>query len=168
MTVRRAWMTSLGCMAIAAGIAFGATTTGSEAVAEAPFAGLNGTWSGGGQIRLSGGSTEALKCKAYYTPKESGTSVGMAIRCASPSNKIELRATLMFQGGRVTGSWEERTFNAMGEVSGSAAGNRLNLSIVGGGFSGAMAVSTNGSSQTVSITTDGIGLKGVNISLSKG
>ena len=139
-----------------------------EVRAEQPFAGLMGTWSGSGQVQLLNGSTETLKCRAYYTPRESGNSLGLAIRCASPSNKIELRANLTFQGGRISGSWEERTYNATGAVTGQVTGNRFSLSIVGGGFQGSMSVSTSGSNQSVMITTQGIGLKGVNISLSKG
>ncbi|MFM9941821.1 MAG: hypothetical protein ACKVP7_20240 [Hyphomicrobiaceae bacterium] len=167
MTVRRAFKHGLCGLVAAGGLALGLGAA-VPAVAELPFAGLNGNWKGNGQIRLANGSTEALKCVAYYTPKDSGASVGLAIRCASASNKIELRANLVFQGGRISGTWEERVFNAAGEVTGQTTGNRMTLAIAGGGFSGSMAVSTTGSSQTVSITTDGIGLKGVNISLSKG
>lgn len=138
------------------------------ALADGPFASYGGTWSGSGTIRLSGGNSEALRCKAYYTPKDGGSSMGLAIRCASASNKIELRAQLSVDGGRVSGSWEERTFNASGNVTGRANANRITLTIAGGGFNGTMSVSTSGSSQSVSITTEGIGLKGVSISLSRG
>jgi len=167
MKVRRGVVRSFGGVVAAGCLTMLAIASASPAGAESPFAGLNGSWRGNGQIRLAGGNTEALKCVAYYTPKDS-SSVGLAIRCASASNKIELRANLASNGGRISGSWEERTFNAAGEVTGQTSGNRMMLSIVGGGFSGSMSVSTSGSSQTVSITTEGIGLKGVNISLSKG
>ena len=68
----------------------------------------------------------------------------------------------------MTGSWEERTFNAAGNVTGQASVGKINLSIVGGGFSGSMSVGTTGSQQSVVIQTDGIGLQSVNISLSRG
>lgn len=167
MTVRRGVVRGIGGVIAASCMSVLTVVGATPAIADTPFAGLNGTWRGGGQIRLAGGSTEALKCVAYYTPKDA-SNVGLAIRCASASNKIELRANLAAQGGRVSGSWEERTFNAAGEVTGQVTGTRIMLSIVGGGFSGSMSVSTTGSNQTVSITTEGIGLKGVNISLSKG
>ena len=79
-----------------------------------------------------GGNAEALKCRAYYTPKDAGASVGLAIRCASPSNKIELRATLTSAGGRVSGNWEERTFNAMGDVSGQATNTLVTVDLAEG------------------------------------
>jgi hypothetical protein len=125
---------------------------------------LNGTWSGSGSIRLDGGKSESLKCKAYYSPK-SDENVGLALRCASPSNKIELRAQLTAAGSHVAGNWEERTFNASGTVAGQATGNHIRLSINGGGFSGSMAVTTEGRSQVISVATQGVALKGVSVSL---
>ena len=137
------------------------------ALAEGPFSGLTGTWRGAAEVRLQSGSSETLKCFAYYTPK-SGAELGLAIRCASASNKIELRAQLTAASGKVSGRWEERTYNATGDVSGQAQDGRLNLLIDGGAFKGSMAVKTIGASQTVSIKTEGIALQGVNISLSRG
>ena len=138
------------------------------AAAQSPFATLSGNWSGSGNVRFTGGSTEAVKCRAYYSPKDAGTSLGIAILCASPSSKIELRATLKYEGGKVTGSWEERTYNASGAVEGQASSNKINVSINGGGLTGSMAVGVNGASQSVKIKTEGIGMTGVDISLSRG
>jgi hypothetical protein len=130
-----------------------------------PFAEFNGSWSGGGHIRLSGGKTENLQCKAYYSPRGDGLSLGVGLRCASASNKIDLRAKLISHGNQVSGSWEERSYNASGSVIGVATGNRLQLTINGGGLGGAMTVTTNGKSQSISVHTNGAGLQGVNISL---
>lgn len=136
--------------------------------AEGPFAGLTGTWRGAAEVRLQSGSSETLKCFAYYTPKSTGAELGLAIRCASASNKIELRAQLTAQAGKVSGRWEERTYNAAGDVTGQAQEGRLMLTIEGGAFRGSMAVRTNGPNQSVSIKTEGIALQGVNINLSRG
>jgi hypothetical protein len=135
--------------------------------ADNPFATLSGSWAGAGQIRLEGGNTEALKCRAYYTSKDEGAGLGLALRCASTSSKIELRANLNYQSGKISGSWEERQFNASGSVTGQASNSRFSLAIEGGGFSGSMTVTLNGSTQSVSILTNGIGLKAVNINLSR-
>jgi hypothetical protein len=158
-----------GVIPLALGLAAVVVTVGaaSSVKAESPFGVLTGTWSGAGQVRFTGGSSEALKCRAYYTPKDA-TNMGLAIRCASTSAKIELRANLAYDGGKVTGSWEERTFNASGNVTGQATASKLNLAIQGGGFSGSMAVGINGGSQTVSIQTQGTGFTNVNIHMSKG
>lgn len=152
---------------VACGLALGGILA-TPAAADGPFSGLSGTWRGAAKVRLQSGSSETLKCYAYYTPKPTGVELGLAIRCASASNKIELRAQLQAAGSRVSGRWEERTYNAAGDVSGSAQAGRLSLSIDGGAFKGSMAVRTNGASQTVSIKTEGIALQGVNIDLSRG
>lgn len=135
--------------------------------ADAPFTGLNGSWSGGGQVRLEGGKTERISCKAYYTPRDGGSGIGISLRCASTSFSINLRSTIASNGGRVTGNWEESTYNASGNVSGRASAGNLAVSINGGGLNGSMSVSFGGSTQQVSINTSGTSLRGVSISLSK-
>lgn len=142
-------------------IALGASA---PATAASPFDGLTGSWSGGGQIRLDDGRSERIRCSAHYAPR-GATALGLALRCASASNRIELRASLASRGDRVSGNWEERSYNASGNVSGSASGNSLRLSISGGALSGFMVVRTTGGSQSISVRTDGAALRGVNISL---
>ena len=114
------------------------------APADSSFDGLLGAWSGSGQVRYQSGDTEGIRCNAYYTG--GGPKLGLAIRCKSASNDIEIRGALTHQGEKVSGTWEERTFNASGEASGRMAAGRLNLSIAGGGFSGTMSVSYSGAS----------------------
>jgi FCD domain len=121
--------------------------------AASPLAQLSGSWSGSGNINLADGKSESLKCKAYYTQKDGGAEVGVALRCASTSNKVELRANLVADGSRLSGSWEERTFNASGTVMGEASPTQIKFAINGGGFSGSMVVTTTGTSQVVSVST---------------
>jgi hypothetical protein len=134
-----------------------------QANAANPFSGLSGNWSGSGQFRLEDGRSESIRCNANYVPR--GTGLGLALRCASASNKVELRANLVSSGNKVSGSWEERSYNASGQVTGLAVGDTLRLSINGGGLSGSMLVRTTGGSQSISVRTDTSALKGVNISL---
>ena len=88
---------------------------------------LLGSWQGAGQIRLSNGRTERLKCNAYYTG--GGSQLGMAIRCQSETSNVEIRSKLSQSGSRISGTWEERTFNAAGTASGQASGDRITLQI---------------------------------------
>jgi len=67
----------------------------------------------------------------------------------------------------VTGTWEERSFNAGGSLSGSAGAGKLNLAF-SGTTSGSMSISYGNSSQRVSITAAGTGLSSIQLSLSKG
>jgi hypothetical protein len=131
-----------------------------------PFPRLVGSWSGNGQVHLDQGKSEQITCRAYYNAKSAGSDLALAIRCASSSYKIEMRATLSQQDGRVTGHWEERTFNAAGSVSGRATDTSLNLAI-SGAVSGTMSVTSSEASQRIEIKTVGSGLSGVTISLAR-
>jgi hypothetical protein len=42
------------------------------------------------------------------------------------------------------------------------------LNVIGGGFSGSMSVTLGGARQTVSISTQGISMRSVNVTLAKG
>ena len=126
---------------------------------------LLGSWAGSGQIRYDDGSSEGIRCNAYYTG--STDRFRLAIRCKSDSTEVEVRGLLTRQGEQLSGTWEERTFNASGEAKGRMAGDKMSLSISGGGFSGSMSVAYAGSKQTVTINTEGIKMRSVNVTLSK-
>ena len=131
---------------------------------ESPFDILLGTWAGSGEIALQGGKAETIKCNAYYTG--GGSDLGLAIRCQSVNYKIEIRSKLSQSAGRISGTWEERTFNAVGTASGKATGDKISLQI-SGGVTGTMLVSYSGSRQSVAISTQGIALQSVTIALTR-
>lgn len=134
---------------------------------DGPVANLVGTWSGSGEAFLDGGKTEQMRCKGYYTGQGSD-GLGVAIRCANSSSNIDLRANLTFANGGVSGNWEERTYNAAGTVTGKASSDKVDLAITGGGLTASMAVAIKGAAQSVSIKTQGSGLKGVRINMTRG
>jgi hypothetical protein len=144
-----------------------AQAQGALADPASPFVQLGGTWSGDGRVRFGDGSSEQIRCRAYYNPKDGGKQLGLAIRCASPSYKMEIRASLFDNNGRVTGTWEERTFNTTGHATGRASNGNVSLAIAGGGLTGTMSVSFRRSSQKVAIVTSGTNLRGVSMSLTR-
>ncbi|HEY8246218.1 MAG TPA: hypothetical protein VIG38_02915 [Hyphomicrobium sp.] len=139
---------------------------GVPAVAGSPFSALVGTWSGKGTARLEGGKSEKLSCKGYYSGS-GGTDLKLNIICANPSTKVELRSTLKYSNGRVTGTWEERNYNQSGTITGSADDQKLRLVIGGGGLKGMLSVSIGGATQSVSLSTQGSALKGVYIDFAR-
>jgi hypothetical protein len=139
-----------------------------SASAGGTFSAIAGSWAGAGKVHLAGGQSEAIKCKAYYIAKAGGAGLSMAIRCAAPSHKIDMRANLETAGNGLTGNWEERQFNAAGTVKGRASEGEIKLNITGGGFEGLMTVKLNGATQDVSISTQGTGFTGVQIQMAKG
>jgi hypothetical protein len=154
---------AFGSPMLAAFGVIGCIATG--ALAATPFDALLGSWSGSGQIRYEDGRAESVRCSAYYT--EGGQRLRLAIRCRSASNEIEVRGLLTQRGDNVAGTWEERTFNVSGEVTGRITSSQLTLAITGGAFSGSMSVSLGGARQTVVIATQGISMRSVNVVLAK-
>lgn len=134
--------------------------------AENPFPQLAGTWNGSGTAQIEGGRTESLRCKGYYTNGADGAALGLSIRCANASAKVELRANLNYANGEVSGSWEERTYNQSGTITGKASASKLNLAI-SGGIEGSMSVSVAQGHHSVTVSTGGSALKGINISMSR-
>ncbi|MGH6750508.1 MAG: hypothetical protein ACRECI_14490 [Methyloceanibacter sp.] len=129
-----------------------------------PFDTLLGSWRGSGQIELDQGRRERLKCNAYYTG--GGSQLRMAILCQSESSNVQIRSALSESGGRISGTWEERTYNAQGNASGQVSNGKLSLSI-SGGVTGTMIVTFTSSRQSVAITTQGVALKSVSIDLAR-
>jgi hypothetical protein len=133
--------------------------------ADSLFDSLRGSWSGSGQIRYDDGTAEGIRCTAYYTGE--AAELRLAIRCESSTNKVEIRGQLTVQGETLSGTWEERTFNAAGEAKGRVSDGKMSLSVIGGGFKGAMSVSIASGKQSVNIYSEGIKMKSVSITLGK-
>lgn len=149
-------------MAIAAGLTM---TAPAQAADSSAVATLVGNWGGSGRIHYTDGSTETIRCTAYYTG--GGNELHMAIQCQGQGNPIHMRSRLKIDGARASGSWEERTFNASGDATGKAGGDSVSLNLTGGGFSGSMAVSFSKSQHSVNITTQGIGMTKASISFNR-
>ena len=148
---------------LVAGLAGLFSASPSQKVEASPFDTLLGSWRGSGTVRLNTG-TERLSCNAYYTG--GGQQLGMAIRCTSPSGKVEIRSKLSLSGNQLSGNWEERTYNASGSASGTANPGRLSIRVTGT-VRGSMVVNYSKSSQNVSISTTGSPLQGVSIRLTR-
>jgi hypothetical protein len=134
--------------ALLAGALAVAWTGATPALADSPFPALIGAWSGKGTARIEGGKNERLSCKGYYSGSGSNQ-MRLNIICANASTK------------------EERNYNQTGTISGSADGSKLRLKIGGGALNGQLSVSFTGAKQSVSLSTQGSALKGVNISFAR-
>ncbi|MGE8942817.1 hypothetical protein ACO2I3_12955 [Leptospira interrogans] len=130
-----------------------------------PFSTLQGSWGGSGRVQFESGQSEALRCTAHYTASGGGNQLGLAIRCASASNRIELRGRLVNSGGRVSGTWEERTYNVSGTANGRANDSNIVLRLAGA-IPGSMSVSVARTRQTISISTSS-NVRSVRIGLSR-
>ena len=151
----------IAAVTVAAIAAFAANT---GANAASPFERLAGSWTGGGRVTFEGGQTERLRCNARYASSGGGNRLDLTIRCASPATSFELRGDLAYQGGRVSGSWQERTLGASGRAGGRANAGSIVMRI-SGSASGSMSVALSGGAQTVTVTPIDTALRGRNVSL---
>ena len=136
----------------------------SGASAASPFDRLAGNWTGGGRVTFEGGQTERLRCNARYSSSGSGNRLDLILRCANSATSFELRGDLAYQGGRVSGNWQERTLGASGRAAGRANAGSIVMRI-SGSASGSMSVALSGAAQTVTVTTLDTALRGINVSL---
>jgi hypothetical protein len=134
---------------------------------EGPFSALSGSWSGGGMIKKSNGSGERIRCRATYEP--SGANLSLRLRCASDSYNFDLTAQVAYQGGGISGSWQEATRSVSGPIQGRSAseGRQIQASTQAIGFSANINLTTKGNHQTVQILAPGAEVPEVTVSLDK-
>jgi hypothetical protein len=128
---------------------------------------LPGRWSGWGTISLPSGTSEQLKCIATYFVNDGGASMVQNLRCASASYKIDATAKLKLASGTMTGEWEEKTYAAIGSVTGKTTSDGFNLAITGDKFTAVLAVTSTNCKQSVTITPTGLDIAKIAISLGK-
>jgi hypothetical protein len=131
-----------------------------------PIDGLAGYWSGNGSIDLANGKTERVKCQVFYR-SEGGSQIRQTMRCASADYSISSSAELHVKGSQVSGTWEEKTYAAKGDVTGRYGGGTFALSIQGANFSAVMNVALSSCRQSLSITPRGLDIARVSITLAK-
>ncbi len=149
------------------GLLFLPLAAGTGDAAGMPFDALSGTWAGGGNLAYDSGPPDKLECLGYYKSSGGGSNLSIAIRCKGET-KLELRTKLDYQSGKLSGTWEERTYNASGEATGVATGSKLSVEF-SGSLSGSMAIDFTPSTQSisVSISTTESGLKGAQVNLAR-
>lgn len=152
-------------LAFAAAAFFMAVLAAPEGRAQSgPFAGLAGTWSGGGTVTLDDGSSERIRCRASY--KIAGVNMEMVLTCASDAYKFNLQAAVADNGGNVTGTWSETSRNVGGSIQGRGAGGSFQVIASAAGFNASIALKTTGNKQSITMKADSQ-FRAANIALSK-
>jgi hypothetical protein len=132
-----------------------------------PFADLAGTWTGSGTVTLASGATERLRCEAAYEVAPGGQSLRQDLRCRSDSYAFDLRTSVEYNGGSITGTWFEMTRSAQGSISGQASRGQIQAVVRGPGFAASFALGVRGTQQSVSIRSQGTEVSQVVIVLRK-
>ena len=140
-----------------------------EAQGASPFAGFAGTWSGGGDVNLTDGSHEKVRCKAEYSVPPSGEKLHIAMNCASDSFKVQVISNVVSDGnGGLSGVWRETTRQGEGSVSGQVVGpGQITANLEGTAYGIQLSVNTRGNQQSVAIQAQGTDVQSVRISLRK-
>jgi len=133
-----------------------------------PFAGLAGSWSGGGRIDMQNGTSERIRCRASYAVGGGGSTLQQQLRCASDSYRFEVSSSVESRAGSLSGSWSEMTRNVSGQISGRAAVGRIQARVDAGVFAADLTVNTNGNQQSVAIVPQGADIRIVAVTMRKG
>jgi hypothetical protein len=133
-----------------------------------PFSALNGSWSGGGTIKKSNGASERIRCRSAFEPS-GAANLAIRLRCASDSYNFDLTANVAYQGGAISGSFQEATRSLTGGISGRSAseGRQVQAVAQAPGVTSNITLTTRGNHQSVSIVTPGTEVPEISVSLEK-
>jgi hypothetical protein len=138
---------------MAAAVLFVASFSTSASHAQSgPFAGMAGNWAGGGTVTLDDGSKERIRCRASYAVV--GPSMNMALTCASDAYKFNLQASVVDQGGAVSGNWTESSRNVGGSLQGRGGGGNFEVLASAAGFNANISLRTVGNKQSIGMRAD--------------
>jgi hypothetical protein len=144
-----------------------AAISGSASFAQSgPFAGMAGTWSGGGTVTLDDGSTERIRCRATYAVGSGGNGLNQSLTCASDSYRFNLSSNVVAQGSALSGTWSEATRGVSGTLEGRGSGGNFQVVANAPGFTANISLTTRGNRQSVVIRSDS-SFRGASISLSR-
>src|SRR5258708_39443036 len=88
-----------------AAVAFFMASASASYAQSGPFAGLAGTWSGGGTVTLDDGSRERIRCRATYQVGAGGNGLNQRLLCARHSYKFDLSSNVIAEGGSLSRTW---------------------------------------------------------------
>jgi hypothetical protein len=148
-------------------ILFAIAMASAGGAAAGPIEDLTGYWTGAGTVLLTSGSTERVKCAVIYKVGGGSTQIKQTMRCASADYNINAGAELRVNGSQVTGTWEEKTYSATGDVTGRYTGSSFVLSIKGANFTAAMNVGLSPCKQSINITPQGLEVRRISMNLAK-
>jgi hypothetical protein len=144
------------------------SSAAAPAFAAGPFTGFPGEWTGTGDVTMSDGSRDKIRCKASYSVGPSGEALNINVNCASDSYRVNIISNVVAQGNSFSGTWRETTRQVNGDVTGRVpAQGEYQASLQGTGFGIELAATSNGKVQAITINSQGTDVQSVKISLRK-
>jgi hypothetical protein len=126
---------------------------------------FGGYWTGTGLVTMNNGATEQLRCVATY--KSAAQTLRQSLRCASSGYSISAAVDLKVAGAAVTGTWEEKTYAANGDITGSMTDKGFALVIKGPTFNADLNLDHSACKQAINITPTGVDVTRISIDLGK-
>jgi hypothetical protein len=132
-----------------------------------PFAGLSGSWSGGGSLRSASANVNAYAAvpTIRWTKMERACARACAPRATVTGSDVG--GNIVADGGALSGSWSETSRNVSGSVSGRVNGGQIHARIDRAGFSANLIVITRGDRQSVTIEPPGHEITEVSVALTR-
>src|SRR6202022_376910 len=128
-------------LAAVALLAASASATASYAQS-GPFAGMAGSWSGGGTVTLDDGSSERIRCRATYAVGAGGTGLNQSLTCARASSRFILSSNVVAQGGALSGTWSESSRGVSGNLEGRGSNGNFQVVASAPGFTANLSLAT--------------------------
>jgi hypothetical protein len=141
-----------------------------RAAAAGLFSGLAGSWSGDGTLKLEGGSSERIRCRATYEVEGDGNKLKQELRCASDSYSLTVKSDVTYNpaAGAITGTWFETGYATGGFVSGRASTGNIQAWVQGNDFSARVAIVTSSGQQMVTIQPQNSSVTEVSVTMRRG
>ena len=119
------------------------------AQSSAPFEALKGEWKGGGTVTALGGDPVKVACKVTYDL--SGDTLSQNLRCAGEDTTVKTETKMTDKGGKISGSWLEKSYDRTGGLNGTATDKTIHARISGDKFSGRMSINLTDKGHTINI-----------------
>jgi hypothetical protein len=113
------------------------------------FEQLSGDWKGGGTVTPAKGDPMKVACKATY--KVTGSNLTQNLRCAGTDYRIDAILKLADKNGKIRGSWNEKTYDANGGVTGAVKDDLIHARISGDKFSGRLSINVSDNGLEINI-----------------
>lgn len=123
-----------------------------------------GRWAGWGQLGLSNGNVERMKCVTTYKVAKGGNAATQNFRCTSTSYRFDAVVEYKATGGKVSGTWNERIYSIGGDVAGTYSSNTLQYIARSETFLSRVTISTKRCSQTIDIRPRDVEVKSLRVS----
>jgi hypothetical protein len=152
---------------LAAAVFFVTSVSGSASHAQTgTFNSMAGNWTGGGAVVLEDGSSERIRCRSSDSVGSGGAALSLSLTCASDSYRFEFKASVVAEGGALSGSWSEASRGITGSLQGRGGNGNFQVVAFTAGFNANILLRTGGNRQSISIKADGQ-FNRANISLSR-